>query len=291
MGSIFQKERPAASAPSRWVIVEELGDGLVDDLGGWLDRVDQADGLAGQGGRGLHVAAEIDAENALQGVGRHQASVVDLLGALGLQGADAGAGLLVQHPGAGLLGAGDRGLVVVVHRAFGGADEAGAHLHGLGPQGEGGGHAAAVADAARGDQRHVDPGADGLQQHQGRDLLGVLEAAALGALDHQAVDAGLDAFDRRVDGGHGVIDHDPGVLQRPDELGRTAGRGGDERTPLSQTKRSMASSLRNRIGRLTPNGRPLSAILRISALQFSVSPDEVSMTPRPPARETALASG
>jgi hypothetical protein len=62
-------------------------------------------------------------------------------------------------------------------------------------------------------------------------------------------------------------------------------------TPLSQTKRSMASSLRNRIGRLTPNGRPLSAILRISALQVSVSPDEVSMTPNPPARETALASG
>ena len=63
-----------------------------------------------------------------------------------------------------------------------------------------------------------------------------------------------------------------------------------KRTPDLQTKRSIASSFRKRIGRFTPKGRPSSRILRISAWQASVSPDEVSMMPRPPARDTALAS-
>ena len=58
----------------------------------------------------------------------------------------------------------------------------------------------------------------------------------------------------------------------------------------SQTKRSIASSFRNRIGRLTPNGRPLATIWVISLWQLAVSPDEVSMTPNPPARDTAEAS-
>ena len=58
----------------------------------------------------------------------------------------------------------------------------------------------------------------------------------------------------------------------------------------SQTKRSIASSFRNWIGRLTPNGRPLAAISVISRWQWAVSPDEVSMLRRPPARDTAEAS-
>ena len=62
-----------------------------------------------------------------------------------------------------------------------------------------------------------------------------------------------------------------------------------KRMPASQTKRSIASSLRKRIGRLTPKGRPLATMARISRWQASVSPDEVSMIPSPPARETALA--
>ena len=64
-----------------------------------------------------------------------------------------------------------------------------------------------------------------------------------------------------------------------------------KRMPDSQTKRSIASSFKKRIGRLTPKGRPSSTIWRISCWQASVSPDEVSMMPRPPARDTALASG
>ena len=63
-----------------------------------------------------------------------------------------------------------------------------------------------------------------------------------------------------------------------------------KRRPVSQTKRSMASSLRKRMGRFTPKGRPLARICSISRWQFAVSPDEVSMMPRPPARDTALAS-
>ena len=63
-----------------------------------------------------------------------------------------------------------------------------------------------------------------------------------------------------------------------------------KRMPASQTKRSIASSFRKRIGRFTPNGKPLAAICEISRWQFAVSPDEVSMMPRPPARDTAVAS-
>src|SRR3990167_1845334 len=61
-------------------------------------------------------------------------------------------------------------------------------------------------------------------------------------------------------------------------------------TPLAQTNRSMASSLRKRMGKFTPNGKPRAAILVISAWQLAVSPDEVSMMPKPPARDTAEAS-
>jgi 3-polyprenyl-4-hydroxybenzoate decarboxylase len=61
-----------------------------------------------------------------------------------------------------------------------------------------------------------------------RDLFRVLEAAALAAFDHQAVDAGVHALQRRIQRGHGVVDHDAGIVQRRDELRRAAGRGGDE---------------------------------------------------------------
>ncbi len=61
--------------------------------------------------------------------------------------------------------------------------------------------------------------------------------------------------------------------------------------PCSKTNSIMLSSLRNIKGKLTPKGLSVSlAIARISALQFSVSPDEVSITPNPPAFETAEAS-
>ena len=61
-------------------------------------------------------------------------------------------------------------------------------------------------------------------------------------------------------------------------------------TPDAHTKRSMASSFKKRMGRFTPNGRPSALILVISAWQLAVSPDEVSMMPSPPARDTAEAS-
>src|SRR5260370_42167533 len=61
-------------------------------------------------------------------------------------------------------------------------------------------------------------------------------------------------------------------------------------TPELQTNFSIASSRRNLIGRLTPNGRVNAFIWLISAWQASGSPDEGSMMPSPPARETPDAS-
>ena len=123
-----------------------------------------------------------------------------------------------------------------MHRALGAADEARPHLDPLGAASKGRRHAATVADAAGGDHRHVDARADRLQQHQRRHLLGVLEAAPLGALNDQAVHPRIDAFQRGIDGGDRVVDGDAGVLQRPDELGGTARRGGDESKARSADK-------------------------------------------------------
>jgi hypothetical protein len=41
------------------------------------------------------------------------------------------------------------------------------------------------------------------------------------------------------------------------------------------------------MGRLTPKGKPVSRMMAISRWQLAVSPEEVSMMPKPPARETA----
>ena len=60
------------------------------------------------------------------------------------------------------------------------------------------------------------------------DVARVLEAAALAALDHQAVDAGVDRLQRRGQRGHDVEHGEPGRLQLRGVLGGVAGRGGDE---------------------------------------------------------------
>jgi hypothetical protein len=50
----------------------------------------------------------------------------------------------------------------------------------------------------------------------------------------------------------------------------------------------ILSSCKNKIGRFTPKGLSVrSLIALISFLQFSVSPDDVSIIPKPPAFETA----
>ena len=51
--------------------------------------------------RGVHVAAEVHLLDAGEGVGLHQAGFMDGLGEVRLERADAGRGLLVEHPGAG----------------------------------------------------------------------------------------------------------------------------------------------------------------------------------------------
>ena len=62
-------------------------------------------------------------------------------------------------------------------------------------------------------------------------------------------------------------------------------------TPHSATKSTMDSSCKNKIGKFTPKGFLVSSdIFFISVLQISTSPEEVSITPNPPALETEDAS-
>jgi hypothetical protein len=88
-----------------------------------------------------------------------------------------------------------------------------------------------------------------------------------------------------------VINHNTRSLEGCNKFGGLPADVVTKRIPTSQTKRNIASSFKKRIGKLTPKGKPLSTIARISRWQFSVSPDEVSIMPKPPARETALAKG
>ena len=62
-------------------------------------------------------------------------------------------------------------------------------------------------------------------------------------------------------------------------------------TPHSATKSTIDSSCKNKIGKFTPKGFSVrSDIFLISSLQISTSPEEVSITPKPPALDTDDAS-
>jgi hypothetical protein len=62
-------------------------------------------------------------------------------------------------------------------------------------------------------------------------------------------------------------------------------------TPCSITNSAIDGSRTNAWAMLTPNGRSVSSrILRISSFTASSSPDDVSMIPQAPARDTAEAS-
>ena len=62
-------------------------------------------------------------------------------------------------------------------------------------------------------------------------------------------------------------------------------------TPDDTQNLTIESSLRNSKGKFTPNGLSVSFdITFISFLQLSISPDEVSIIPNPPASHTADAS-
>ena len=95
------------------------------------------------------------------------------------------------------------------------------------------------------------------------DLLRVLETAALAALHHQPVHAGVNAFRARSPAWarRGTTTM-PAALSGAMNLAGLPAEVVTKRMPDSQTKRSMASSLRKRIGRFTPNGRPLATIVR-----------------------------
>jgi hypothetical protein len=80
----------------------------------------------------------------------------------------------------------------------------GPHLHPLGTQGKGGGHGGAVGDAAGGDNRHIELSTDLGEQHDCGDWFGALEASALTAFDHQAVDTRGHRFGRGAPRRHHV---------------------------------------------------------------------------------------
>ena len=92
-------------------------------------------------------------------------------------------------------------------RALEGRHEARAHRYTLGPQCEGRRHAAAVNDAAGGDDRDVDLFPHCLEQGERVNFFRIADAGALGSLDDQTVDAGVDAL--VLDTAHG---HSQGVL-------------------------------------------------------------------------------
>ena len=113
-----------------------------------------------------------------------------------------------------------RVLVARDARGLGGGDEPGADPHAVGAEGERGGQAAAVEDAAGGDDGH--PVADrvddlGDEGHRG-DRAGV--AAGLGALGHDEVAAGLDRGDGVADlAAHDDDEHVVVVAQVDDVAG------------------------------------------------------------------------
>ena len=122
------------------------------------------------------------------------------------------------------------------------------------------------------------------QQHHRGHVARVLEAAALAALDDQAVDAGVDRLQRRGQRGHDVEHGEPGLLELRGVLRGVAGRGGDEAHALVDHEVDDAGSRTKTWAMFTPNGLSVrSRILRISSRTASSSPDDVSMMPRPPA--------
>ena len=97
-------------------------------------------------------------------------------------------------------------LPVLVHRRFRRRHHARSHLHRLGAQGQGRGHGGTVGEAASGDDGQISAGPHQGEKHQGGDVLRILKPPALRALHHQAVDAGVDGLQGRVQGRNHVED-------------------------------------------------------------------------------------
>ena len=189
----------------------ELADRVGDDVGDRPDGVDAPDDLAAEGERRLHVAAEVERLGVAELAEDVVLGVLQGLGALRAQGPQGGGVAVVQEEGVGLGGGDDRLLPVVVDRRLQRRHHAGAHLHALGAEGEGGRHRRPVDDAAGGDDRHVDARADEGQQHHRRHGRRALEAAALAALDDEPVDAGVDRLQRRGQRRHDVVHGEAGA--------------------------------------------------------------------------------
>ena len=112
----------------------------------------------------------------------------------------------------------------------------------------------AVDDAAGGDDRNVDLGADEWQQHHRRHRGRALEAAALAPLDDEAVDAGIDRLLGCPQRGDDVVDGQPGLLECAVYLVGCPAEVVTNCTPWSMTNSTMPGSRTNAWAMLTPNG-------------------------------------
>ena len=212
----------------------ELGDRLVEDLRHRLHGIDPPGDLSSQRDGGLHIAAEVEVKrigHLAHDVGRRLQ--FEPCGPLRAQRPQRRAGTeTVKEHRVGLLRAHDAVLPVLVNRALGRRDHAGAHLDALGAQGKRSGHAAPIGDATGGDDRQIGPRTDQREQHHGGDIATVLETATLAAFDHQSVDAGVDGLLRRRHRRHHVEHCQPGPLQRLAVFIGIARRSGDELNTL-----------------------------------------------------------
>ncbi len=185
-----------------------------------LGAVGGAEMVGAGGHRGQHLGGE-----RLQLVG----VLVEVLGPVVAQDPARLAGVRPRHDGA-VLGAGDQGVLVAGDGAgLGSGDEAGADPHSVGAEGERGGEATSVEDAASGDDRDLlADGVDDLRDegHRG-DRAGV--STGLGALGDDEVAAAGDRADGMAHLAAHRGDDDPGVVEGVDDVPRDTESGDEQR--------------------------------------------------------------
>ena len=198
---------------------------------------------------------------------------------------------LVEEQRVGLGGVDDGLLPVVVHRRLGGRHHPRAHLHALGAERERGGHGGPVDDAAGGDDRHVDPSARAAAAPSSTPGVGLLKPPPSPPSTTSPSTPASTALSAADSVGTTWYTVSPAALRT---LVYFIGDPADvvtNCTPWSMTNSAMFGSRTKAWAMLTPNGLSVrSRIRRISSFTASSSPEDVSMIPQAPARETAEAS-
>jgi hypothetical protein len=279
----------------------------LDQLGHAGDVVDQAGHHAAAPGAGIDIALHhglgVDAAHQLADVLDGGAGALggfdlqQLLHAGVVQHAFGVAQRAHDQAGVQLAGGNDGVLHVLVDRGFLGAQKACAHVHAIGAQRECRHQAAAVGHAAGGDKRDLQrTGGCGQQNHIGHVVLAGV-AAAFKTVHTDGVAADAFGLERMAHGG-AFVDHlDAGGFQ-----GGHIGLGLRPAVSTTVMPPSRMAAMYSSYGgwvkegrkvRLTPNGwSVMSRVLAISWVSFSGVPSvRAVIMPRPPALETAAASG